>query len=70
MKICVIGPATSTGRGAGFATWPRRHLLRHRWEKIARSSERGAIYEPGLDKLIAHNVEESRLAFTPTWPRP
>jgi len=22
------------------------------------------IYEPGLDKLIAHNVEESRLAFT------
>jgi len=67
MKICVIGTGyVGLVAGAGFADMGNDVTCCDiDGEKIA-VLKRGEvpIYEPGLDKLIAHNVEESRLAFT------
>ena len=67
MKICVIGTGyVGLVAGAGFADMGHDVTCCDiDGEKIA-ALKRGEvpIYEPGLDKLIAHNVEESRLAFT------
>jgi UDPglucose 6-dehydrogenase len=67
MKICVIGTGyVGLVAGAGFADMGNDVTCCDiDGEKIA-ALKRGEvpIYEPGLDKLIAHNVEESRLAFT------
>jgi UDPglucose 6-dehydrogenase len=67
MKICVIGTGyVGLVAGAGFADMGNDVTCCDiDGEKIA-ALKRGEvpIYEPGLDKLIAHNVEENRLAFT------
>ena len=67
MKICVIGTGyVGLVAGAGFADMGNDVTgCDIDGEKIA-LLKRGKvpIYEPGLDKLIAHNVQEGRLAFT------
>ena len=67
MKICVIGTGyVGLVAGAGFADMGNDVTCCDiDGEKIA-ALNRGQvpIYEPGLDKLIAHNVQEGRLAFT------
>jgi UDPglucose 6-dehydrogenase len=62
MKICVIGTGyVGLVAGAGFADMGNDVTCCDiDGEKIA-ALKRGEV---GLDKLIAHNVEESRLAFT------
>ena len=71
MKICVIGTGyVGLVAGAGFADMGNDVTCCDiDAEKIA-ALQRGQvpIYEPGLDKLIAHNVQESRLAFTTDIP--
>jgi UDPglucose 6-dehydrogenase len=67
MKICVIGTGyVGLVAGAGFADMGNDVTCCDiDGEKIAALKRAQVpIYEPGLDKLIAHNVEESRLAFT------
>lgn len=67
MKICVIGTGyVGLVAGAGFADMGNDVTCCDiDGDKIA-ALKRGQvpIYEPGLDKLIAHNVQQSRLAFT------
>ena len=67
MKICVIGTGyVGLVAGAGFADMGNDVTCCDiDGEKIA-ALKRGQvpIFEPGLDKLIAHSVQESRLAFT------
>jgi UDPglucose 6-dehydrogenase len=67
MKICVIGTGyVGLVAGAGFADMGNDVTCCDiDGEKIA-ALKRGEvpIYEPGLEKLIAHSVQESRLAFT------
>jgi UDPglucose 6-dehydrogenase len=67
MKICVIGTGyVGLVAGAGFADMGNDVTCCDiDGEKIAALKQgQVPIYEPGLDKLIAHNVQESRLAFT------
>jgi len=66
MKICVIGTGyVGLVAGAGFADMGHDvtccDIDGERFAALKRGEV--PIYEPGLDKLIAHNVEESRLAF-------
>jgi UDPglucose 6-dehydrogenase len=67
MKICVIGTGyVGLVAGAGFADMGNDVTCCDiDGEKIA-VLNRGEvpIYEPGLDKLIAHSVQEGRLIFT------
>ena len=67
MKICVIGTGyVGLVAGAGFADMGNDVTCCDiDGEKIA-VLKRGEvpIYEPGLDKLIAHSVQEGRLVFT------
>ena len=67
MKICVIGTGyVGLVAGAGFADMGNDVTCCDiDGEKIAMLN-RGEvpIYEPGLDKLIAHSVQEGRLVFT------
>ena len=67
MKICVIGTGyVGLVAGAGFADMGNDvTCCEIDGEKIA-VLNRGEvpIYEPGLEKLIAHSVQEGRLIFT------
>jgi UDPglucose 6-dehydrogenase len=71
MKICVIGTGyVGLVAGAGFADMGQDVVCCDiDAEKIAMLN-RGElpIFEPGLDRLVAHNVEEQRLAFTTDVP--
>jgi UDPglucose 6-dehydrogenase len=67
MKICVIGTGyVGLVAGAGFADMGNDVTCCDvDGEKIAVLKQgQVPIYEPGLDKLIAHNVQEGRLSFT------
>ena len=67
MKICVIGTGyVGLVAGAGFADMGNDVTCCDiDGEKIAVLTQgQVPIYEPGLDKLIAHNVQEGRLSFT------
>jgi UDPglucose 6-dehydrogenase len=71
MKICVIGTGyVGLVAGAGFADMGQDVVCCDiDADKIAMLN-RGElpIFEPGLDRLVAHNVEEQRLAFTTDVP--
>ncbi len=71
MKICVIGTGyVGLVAGAGFADMGQDVVCCDiDAEKIA-MLQRGQIpiFEPGLDRLVAHNVAEQRLAFTTDVP--
>jgi UDPglucose 6-dehydrogenase len=67
MKICVIGTGyVGLVAGAGFADMGNDVTCCDvDGEKVALLKQgQVPIYEPGLDKLIAHNVQEGRLSFT------
>ena len=67
MKICVIGTGyVGLVAGAGFSDMGNEVVcVDIDADKIA-TLRRGEmpIFEPGLDKLCAHNVAEGRLSFT------
>jgi len=66
MKIAVIGTGyVGLVAGAGFADMGNDVVCADIDEEKIAMLRRGElpIYEPGLDKLIAHNVREGRLAF-------
>jgi UDPglucose 6-dehydrogenase len=71
MKICVIGTGyVGLVAGAGFSDMGNDVVcVDINAEKIA-MLRRGEmpIFEPGLDKLCAHNVAEGRLSFTTDLP--
>src|SRR3954453_6395742 len=67
MKICVIGTGyVGLVAGAGFADMGNDVVCcdvdASKIEMLR--AGRMPIYEPGLEKLVAHNVSESRLSFT------
>jgi UDPglucose 6-dehydrogenase len=67
MRLCVLGTGyVGLVAGAGFADFGNDVVcVDIDSDKIARL-RRGElpIYEPGLDRLVVHNVEEGRLSFT------
>jgi UDPglucose 6-dehydrogenase len=67
MKICVIGTGyVGLVAGAGFSDMGNDVICcdvdRSKIDGLYRGEL--PIYEPGLDKLVAHNVAEKRLTFT------
>jgi UDPglucose 6-dehydrogenase len=67
MKICVVGTGyVGLVAGAGFADMGNDVVCcdvdASKIEMLR--AGRMPIYEPGLEKLVAHNVSEGRLAFT------
>jgi UDPglucose 6-dehydrogenase len=67
MKICVIGTGyVGLVAGAGFSDMGNDVVCCDVDEQKIATLEAGKmpIYEPGLDKLVARNVEEKRLLFT------
>ncbi len=71
MRICVIGTGyVGLVAGAGFADMGNEVICCDiDAGKIAMLNDgKLPIYEPGLDKLCAHNVRESRLSFSTDIP--
>jgi UDPglucose 6-dehydrogenase len=67
MKICVIGTGyVGLVAGAGFSDMGNDVICCDVDRAKIDGLNRGLlpIYEPGLDKLVAHNVAENRLQFT------
>jgi UDPglucose 6-dehydrogenase len=67
MKICVIGTGyVGLVAGAGFADMGNEVVCCDIDEQKIAMLNRGElpIYEPGLDRLVAHNRTEERLSFT------
>jgi UDPglucose 6-dehydrogenase len=67
MKICVIGTGyVGLVAGAGFSDMGNDVICCDVDRAKIDGLNRGQlpIYEPGLDKLVAHNVAENRLQFT------
>jgi UDPglucose 6-dehydrogenase len=67
MKICVIGTGyVGLVAGAGFSDMGNEVICCDIDESKIAMLNRGQIpiYEPGLEKLVTHNVRESRLVFT------
>ena len=67
MKICVIGTGyVGLVAGAGFSDMGNDVICCDVDRAKIDGLNRGElpIYEPGLDKLVAHNVAEQRLRFT------
>src|SRR6187549_3199904 len=67
MKICVIGTGyVGLVAGAGFSDMGNDVVCCDLDRAKIDGLNRGElpIYEPGLDKLVAHNVAEKRLSFT------
>jgi UDPglucose 6-dehydrogenase len=67
MKICVIGTGyVGLVTGTGFAETGNDVVCADIDESKIEKLERGepVIYEPGLDQMIARNVEQGRLAFS------
>jgi UDPglucose 6-dehydrogenase len=72
MKICVVGTGyVGLVAGAGFADMGNDVVCcdvdASKIEMLR--AGRMPIYEPGLEKLVAHNVAESRLSFTTDLPQ-
>jgi UDPglucose 6-dehydrogenase len=71
MKICVIGTGyVGLVAGAGFSDMGNEVVCCDVDENKIAMLQAGQIpiYEPGLDKLVAHNVAEGRLFFTTDIP--
>jgi UDPglucose 6-dehydrogenase len=71
MKICVIGTGyVGLVAGAGFADMGQDVVCCDIDAEKIGMLNRGQlpIFEPGLDRLVAHNVAEQRLAFTTDVP--